>query len=194
MAKDIDDLLRDVFGGGKNRTISTQKAETYLQQSKRVNRGLDTLEEQQKAMDAKLKNQLEELKKMSSELDFDRIQTEVERDFGVKYQPVEKTAPQPAKQETDSRPEAQRFSDLLPKLAAELVGQEAFLKKLVIALKRPYIMGWDAPHGLRNAILIHGKPNSGRHTALQLAAEGMKAVDLLSEAQSGYASAVCCSV
>ena len=183
MAKDIDDLLRDVFGNGKSRTISTQKAETYLQQSKQVNRGLETLEQRQKDLNDKLQDQLEELKKMSSELDFDRIQKEVEQDFGVTYKPADKTAPQPAKQETDSRSEAQRFSDLLPKLSAELVGQENFLKKLVIALKRPYIMGWDAPHGLRNAILIHGKPNSGRHTALQLAAEGMAEAGLLPSGQ-----------
>jgi len=183
MAKDIDDLLRDVFGAGKKRTISTQKAETYLQQSKRVSRGLNTLEAQQKDLNDKLQDQLEELKKMSSELDFERIQKEVEQDFGVTYKQVEKAAPQSAKQKTDARPEAQRFSDLLPKLSAELIGQENFLKKLVIALKRPYIMGWDAPHGLRNAILIHGTPNSGRHTALQIAADGMTAVGLLTEGQ-----------
>ena len=102
MAKDIDDLLRDVFGNGKSRTISTQKAETYLQQSKQVNRGLETLEQRQKDLNDKLQDQLEELKKMSSELDFDRIQKEVEQDFGVTYKPADKTAPQPAKQETTS--------------------------------------------------------------------------------------------
>ena len=100
MAKDIDDLLRDVFGNGKSRTISTQKAETYLQQSKQVNRGLETLEQRQKDLNDKLQDQLEELKKMSSELDFDRIQKEVEQDFGVTYKPADKTAPQPAKQES----------------------------------------------------------------------------------------------
>ena len=176
MSKEIDDLLRDVFGNGRGRTLSTQKAETYLQQSKKVSRGLDALEKQQESVNRRLQSQLEELKKMSGELDFDAIQKEVEKDFGVK--------PAGAKAETtvkeiDERPEAQRFGDLMPKLTGELIGQEAFLKKLIIAFKRPYIMGWNAPKGLKNAILVHGKPNSGRHTALRLTAEELARVDLL---------------
>ena len=176
MSKEIDDLLRDVFGNGRGRTLSTQKAETYLQQSKKVSRGLDALEKQQESVNRRLQSQLEELKKMSCELDFDAIQKEVEKDFGVK--------PAGAKAETtvkeiDERPEAQRFGDLMPKLAGELIGQEAFLKKLIIAFKRPYIMGWNEPKGLKNAILVHGKPNSGRHTALRLTAEELARVDLL---------------
>ena len=176
MSKEIDDLLRDVFGNGRGRTLSTQKAETYLQQSKKVSRGLDALEKQQESVNRRLQSQLEELKKMSGELDFDAIQKEVEKDFGVK--------PAGAKAETtvkeiDERPEAQRFGDLMPKLAGELIGQEAFLKKLIIAFKRPYIMGWNEPKGLKNAILVHGKPNSGRHTALRLTAEELARVDLL---------------
>lgn len=180
MSKELDDLLRDVFGNGRGRTLSTQKAETYLQQSKKVSHGLDVLEKQQESVNRRLQSQLEELKKMSGELDFDAIQKEVEKDFGVK--------PAGAKAETtlkeiDERPEAQRFGDLMPKLAGELIGQEAFLKKLIIAFKRPYIMGWNAPKGLKNAILVHGKPNSGRHTALRLTAEELARVDLLSTDQ-----------
>ena len=176
MSKELDDLLRDVFGNGRGRTLSTQKAETYLQQSKKVSRGLDALEKQQESVNRRLQSQLEELKKMSGELDFDAIQKEVEKDFGVK--------PAGAKAETtlkeiDERPEAQRFGDLMPKLTGELIGQEAFLKKLIIAFKRPYIMGWNEPKGLKNAILVHGKPNSGRHTALRLTAEELARVDLL---------------
>ena len=176
MSKELDDLLRDVFGNGRGRTLSTQKAETYLQQSKKVSRGLDALEKQQESVNRRLQSQLEELKKMSGELDFDAIQKEVEKDFGVK--PAGAKAETTAK-EIDERPEAQRFGDLMPKLAGELIGQEAFLKKLIIAFKRPYIMGWNEPKGLKNAILVHGKPNSGRHTALRLTAEELARVDLL---------------
>ena len=179
MAKDIDELLRDVFGNGRGRTISTQKAETYLQQSKKMNDGLDALEKQQNDLNKRLQNQLDELKKMSGELDFDSIQKEVERDFGISRQDVAAAKGEPVAKEVDQRPEAQRFGDLLPLLSGQLVGQEDFLKKLVIALKRPYIMGWDAPEGLRNAILVHGRPNSGRHTALVLAAQEMARVGLL---------------
>ena len=176
MSKELDDLLRDVFGNGRGRTLSTQKAETYLQQSKKVSHGLDVLEKQQESVNRRLQSQLEELKKMSGELDFDAIQKEVEKDFGAK--PAGAKAETTAK-EIDERPEAQHFGDLMPKLTGELIGQEAFLKKLIIAFKRPYIMGWNEPKGLKNAILVHGKPNSGRHTALRLTAEELARVDLL---------------
>lgn len=175
MAKDIDELLRDVFGSGRGRTLSTQRAESYLEQSRKMNDSLDMLGKQQKTQNARLQEQLEELKKMSDELDFDAIQKEVERDFGIR--PTH-TAEAAAKV-TDDRPEAQRLNELLPRLTGALIGQEAFLKKLVIALKRPYIMGWDAPRGLKNAVLIHGVPNSGRHTALHIAAEELHRVGLL---------------
>lgn len=178
MAKDIDDLLRDVFGNGKSRTISTQKAETYLQQSKKLNSSLDSLGKQQEDLNKRLQNQLNEIKQMSSELDFDRIQKEVEKDFGISSTPSVKKAETSAA-EQDQRPESERFADLLPALLEDLIGQDAFLKRLVIALKRPYIMGWNAPDGLRNAILIHGKPNTGRHTALRLAASALSKVGIL---------------
>lgn len=175
MAKDIDELLRDVFGSGRGRTISTQRAESYLAESKKMNDGLAALEKQQEKQNARLQEQLEELKKMSGELDFDAIQKEVERDFGIRPADVVEAAAKT----TDDRPEAQRLNELLPRLSDALIGQEAFLKKLVIALKRPYIMDWEAPKGLKNALLIHGVPNSGRHTALRIAAEELHRVGLL---------------
>lgn len=175
MAKDIDELLRDVFGSGRGRTMSTQRAESYLAESKKMNDGLAALEKQQEKQNARLQEQLEELKKMSGELDFDAIQKEVERDFGIRSVDAVETAAKT----TDDRPEAQRLNELLPRLSGALIGQEAFLKKLVIALKRPYIMGWEAPKGLKNALLIHGVPNSGRHTALRIAAEELHRVGLL---------------
>ena len=120
MAKDIDDLLRDVFGNGKSRTISTQKAETYLQQSKKLNSSLDSLGKQQEDLNKRLQNQLNEIKQMSSELDFDRIQKEVEKDFGISSTPSVKKAETSAA-EQDQRPESERFADLLPVLLEELI-------------------------------------------------------------------------
>ncbi len=176
MAKDIDRLLNDVFGGGKNRTFSVKRAEDYLRQSKQVTAGLDVLEKQQAQLDKKVQEQLQELKKISGELDFDAIREQTERDFGTKSTP---TADELQARKEDGLPEAQRFSDILPELTSELIGQDMFLKKLIIAFKRPYIMGWNTPDGLKNAILVHGRPNSGRHTALRLLAKAMAARNLL---------------
>ena len=183
MSKELDDLLRDVFGNGRSRTFSAQSAEKYLEQSRKMSSGLDSMKNKQESLNQKLQDQLDELKKMSGELDFDAIQKEVEKDFGVTYQQKAPAKPETAAKEVDTRPEAQRFSDFLPRLTSELIGQEAFLKKLIIAFKRPYIMGWEQPSGLRNAILIHGKPNTGRHTALALVAQEMHKVGLLESAE-----------
>ena len=178
MAKDIDELLRGVFGNSTQRTISTEKAERYLEQSRRMDAGLDALQKQQTDVNDRLQKQLDELKRLSGELDLDKIQQEVQRDFGVSSEKKEeaRTASQQAQ---DPRPEAQRFSDFLPVLSGQLIGQEAFLKSLLIAFKRPYVTGWDAPNGLRNAMLVYGKPNTGRHTALRLMAEQMTQAGLL---------------
>lgn len=178
MAKDIDELLRGVFGNGSSHTISTQKAERYLEQSRRVDAGLDALQRQQEDANARLQKQLDELKRLSGDLDLDQIEREVQRDFGLTDSAVSQTAAASAE---DSRPEAERFSSFLQPLSEELIGQDAFLKSLMIAFKRPYVMGWDAPEGLRNAMLVYGKPNTGRHTALHLMAEQMQKVGLLPE-------------
>lgn len=176
MAKDIDDLLNNVFGNGRTpRTISTKAAESYLNQSKKMDEGLDALSKQQKNVNQRLQSQLEELRKLSGELDFDKIEKEVQKDFGVSSET--KQAKVNAVQ--DSRPEAERFADIFPALHDVLIGQDAFLKKLVIAFKRPYVTGWDAPNGLRNAMLVYGKANSGRHTALKLIAEQMEKAGLI---------------
>ena len=178
MAKDIDELLRGVFGNSTQRTISTEKAERYLEQSRRMDAGLDALQKQQTDVNDRLQKQLDELKRLSGELDLDKIQQEVQRDFGVSSEKKEE-ARTVSQQAQDPRPEAQRFSDFLSVLSGQLIGQEAFLKSLLIAFKRPYVTGWDAPNGLRNAMLVYGKPNTGRHTALRLMAEQMTQAGLL---------------
>ena len=61
MAKELDDLLRDVFGSGKSRTFSTQRAETYLEQSRKMNDGLDAIQKKQENLNQKLQDQLAEL-------------------------------------------------------------------------------------------------------------------------------------
>lgn len=176
MAKDIDELLRGVFGGSAQRTISTQKAERYLEQSRQMNAGLDAIQRQQEDTNARLQKQLEELKRLSGELDLDQIQQEVERDFGISQPHEAQTAAAAAE---NSKPAAMQFSSFLPVLSDKLIGQDAFLKSLVIAFKRPYVIGWDEPQGLRNAMLVYGRPNTGRHTALRLMAEEMSGAGLL---------------
>ncbi|MBR5390901.1 MAG: hypothetical protein IK141_06365, partial [Clostridia bacterium] len=179
MPKDIDELLRDVFGSGKTASysITPKTAEAYKETGKRIGAGIEALEKQQSSINKKLQEQLDELKKMSGDLDMEKIQKQVDKDFGLQSSGKPQTAAATAVQ--DPRPEAQRFGDLLPVLTEQLIGQDRFLKKLVIAFKRPFVTGWNSPDGVRNAMLVYGRSNSGRHTAVRLIAEKMAQLGLL---------------
>lgn len=183
MAKDIDELLKGVFGGSKGSyTISSGTAEQYKNDAKKIDSGLNALSKQQEDLNKRLQSQLEELKKMSGDLDMGEIQKEVDRDFGIFGQKTETAAK--AQSAQDPRPEAQRFADLMPALSEELVGQDEFLKKLVIAFKRPFVTGWDEPKGVRNAILVYGRANTGRHTALRIITKKLFELGLLPEGEA----------
>ena len=70
------------------------------------------------------------------------------------------------------QPAAERFAGLAEELAREVLGQEAFLKKLVLAFKRPFVMG-AAGEAAANLLLIHGAEGTGRHFALRRIAAKM---------------------
>lgn len=70
------------------------------------------------------------------------------------------------------QPAAERFGGLAEELAREVLGQEAFLKKLVLAFKRPFVMG-AAGEAAANLLLIHGAEGTGRHFALRRIAAKM---------------------
>lgn len=75
-----------------------------------------------------------------------------------------------AKEKTSSDKEVQidfeSFNGIAEKVAEDIYGQEAFLKKLVIAFKRPYAIG--AKEGMpANSFYVGGADNTGRHSAIQ---------------------------
>jgi len=160
MANNINDLFRDLFGEGSPRETSPQRAQRYMQTAQQADSVLKDLESQQKKMDQRLQSQLEEIKKMAQDIDFNAIEQQVQRDFG--------TAPQQAKNEEKQQGTgAQGFSGMLQLLQQHIIGQDAFLRSLIIAFKRPFVMGWPEPDGAKNAILLCGKPCTGRHFAVE---------------------------
>ena len=65
----------------------------------------------------------------------------------------------------------EKFNGLAAELEKTVFGQEEFIKKLVIAFKRPLVMPPENPKAL-NTIFISGKKDTGKHYALQeIAAE-----------------------
>jgi len=189
MPSNFEDLMRDVFGDGKTpRRVSASNAERYLEQTRKTSAALDELQKTGQDTNERLQKQLDEMRHMSEGLDFDAIEREVKRDFGVT--PAEARAAQEQQHKLEGNPvkisaeeQAARaktcFAELEKALTGELVGQEPFIHDLLIAFKRPFVMDWDE-QGVRNGILVWGRDTSGRHTAVRLTAEGMAKHGLLS--------------
>lgn len=67
---------------------------------------------------------------------------------------------------------AQRFDGLAEELAGEVLGQQEFVKKLVLAFKRPFVMG-TAGEEAANVLLLCGAEGTGRHHALRCIARAL---------------------
>ena len=61
------------------------------------------------------------------------------------------------------------FDGLAEALGGTVLGQPDYLQKLVIALKRPYVMGHEG-ESARNAFLVTGPADTGKHLSLCAAA------------------------
>lgn len=77
------------------------------------------------------------------------------------------------------------FDGLAEELAKEVFGQESFLKKLIIAFKRPLVMP-PAPGFPKNAVYVCGKDNTGRHSALNALAEDLQQRKVLHSSNIRY--------
>ncbi|MBQ9536084.1 MAG: AAA family ATPase [Clostridia bacterium] len=153
----LDDLMQGIFAGGRIRGTAKDKEKTPS--------AADALASVQKTgsmINEELRRQLEELQKMTDELDLGAIEKEVEKDFGI--------SPKATAKSGDERRGAEDvagvFEGLAEALGESVIGQERFLRELVIAFKRPYVMDWDRPEGARNVIFIHGSAYTGKHEAL----------------------------
>lgn len=82
------------------------------------------------------------------------INQEIEKDFGIGSQQVTTTSEKLA-----------QFNGLEESCAQKVLGQQAYLHALHLALKRPFVM--DKKQANYNKIFICGKKGSGRHSALQ---------------------------
>ena len=153
MKKDFDDILADIRGSASAATPS--KAKQYL----------ETIQKEKEALIRSNEEQIEALKLHTLDADLDRINKEIERDFGLVSE--------------DSLPvnELERFQSIAAELKNALIGQDAFIDALILAFKRPLVMGEGK---VKNNIIIGSLKGSGRHTALKLMAQGMKKQRLLS--------------
>lgn len=80
---------------------------------------------------------------------------------------------------TDVKPEhLGSFEGLAAEVRQTVLGQDAFVDSVVRAMRRPFVLGTEAP-AARNVILLTGGAGTGRHFVLKETARCMAARDLL---------------
>ena len=128
--------------------------------------------EQQKRLDELLKQQNAQLKTQSdataAALESSRQMLRDMEDEGLL-----------ARGTTDVKPEhLGSFEGLAAEVRQTVLGQDAFVDSVVRAMRRPFVLGTEAP-AARNVILLTGGAGTGRHFALEETARCMAARGLL---------------
>ena len=128
--------------------------------------------EQQKRLDELLKQQNSQLKTQSdataAALESSRQMLRDMEDEGLL-----------ARGTTDVKPEhLGSFEGLAAEVKQTVLGQDAFVDSVVRAMRRPFVLGTEAP-AARNVILLTGGAGTGRHFALEETARRMAARGLL---------------
>ena len=114
------------------------------------------------------------------------------KDFGFTAQELQKLQQKTASPETKAavpeKPpvepvkteiEAKDFEGIAEKVGETVFGQERFLKKLLVAFRRPFVLPEEKGHA-RNSVFLTGKEDTGKHTALQKMTEELAARRILS--------------
>ena len=128
--------------------------------------------EQQKRLDELLKQQTAQLRTQSdataAALESSRQMLRDMEDEGLL-----------ARGTTDVKPEhLGSFEGLAAEVKQTVLGQDAFVDSVVRAMRRPFVLGTEAP-AARNVILLTGGAGTGRHFALEETARCMAARGLL---------------
>ena len=172
---DWESILNGVFGaGGRPRFGGSAQPETKPPKSREP--GLPDLNaallENQKQLDALLKKQNAQLKEQDAAAqsalnDSRQMLRDMEADGLL------------AKGTADVPPEhLGSFEGLAAEVKKTVLGQDAFVDRVVRAMRRPFVLGTERP-AARSVILICGGAGTGRHFALEETARIMAARGLL---------------
>ena len=170
---DWESLMNGVFGAGGRVKFGSGAAQP---DTKAKTGGLPDLNaallEQQKQLDELLKKQNAQLKKQDADT---RTALENSRQM---LRDMENDGLL-AKGTADTKPEhLGSFEGLATEVKKTVLGQDAFVDGVVRAMRRPFVLGTEAPVA-RNVILLSGAPGTGRHFALEETARIMAARGLL---------------
>ena len=164
---DWEDLMNGVFGPGGKLRFDTQKTPPEKPGLPDMNAALL---EQQKKLDEMLKKQNAELRRDTTQealAQSRKMLEDMEADGLL------------AKGTTEVRQEhLGSFEGLAAEVKKTVLGQDAFVDGVVRAMRRPFVLGTEAPTA-RNVILLCGAPGTGRHFTLTETARCMAARGLL---------------
>ena len=169
---DWESLMNGVFGpGGRFKAAPGTSAPKTGGSAALLDLNAALLE-QQKRLDELLKQQNAQLKTQSdataAALESSRQMLRDMEDEGLL-----------ARGTTDVKPEhLGSFEGLAAEVKQTVLGQDAFVDSVVRAMRRPFVLGTEAP-AARNVILLTGGAGTGRHFALEETARCMAARGLL---------------
>lgn len=169
---DWESLMNGVFGpGGRFKTAPGTSAPKTGGSAALPDLNAALLE-QQKRLDELLKQQNAQLRTQSdataAALESSRQMLRDMEDEGLL-----------ARGTTDVKPEhLGSFEGLAAEVKQTVLGQDAFVDSVVRAMRRPFVLGTEAP-AARNVILLTGGAGTGRHFALEETARCMAARGLL---------------
>jgi len=117
-----------------------------------------------------LQAQTAEMLKGIDDIDLEGLRRQIKADFGTDVDPAQAAGAAVILSQADS---AKAFSAIEKDLNAKILCQQAYNHELVTAFRRPFIMGLQSSQ-TRNAILISGQKDTGRHSSTALVASLMK--------------------
>ena len=169
---DWESLMNGVFGPGGRFKAAPGTSAPKTGDSAALPDLNAALLEQQKRLDELLKQQNAQLKTQSdataAALESSRQMLRDMEDEGLL-----------ARGTTDMKPEhLGSFEGLAAEVKQTVLGQDAFVDSVVRAMRRPFVLGTEAP-AARNVILLTGGAGTGRHFALEETARCMAARGLL---------------
>ena len=169
---DWESLMNGVFGPGGRFKAAPGTSAPKTGDSAALPDLNAALLEQQKRLDELLKQQNAQLKTQSdataAALESSRQMLRDMEDEGLL-----------ARGTTDVKPEhLGSFEGLAAEVRQTVLGQDAFVDSVVRAMRRPFVLGTEAPTA-RNVILLTGGAGTGRHFALEETARCMAARGLL---------------
>ena len=142
MDKKFEDLMNGVFAN--SRTLENMK-----QNIKNANDSILNLEEYSKKMAASIKKDSEQIK---TELDHDTVKKETMNDLDELHHSLQ----------SEFKDKKIDYTKIESKIKDAIIGQDAFIRKLVIAFKRPDLAG-NTNEKVKNNILVVGKQGTGKN-------------------------------